>query len=159
MIFIHESNITQNAKLQTNICEHCDVFTRSAFRFLKYIEDSHPGFSEIVAKLVLNLMWLSFPLVRFGQQPVELPEEDVIRALSSAHKLFSHPNLLLAWRKPSIFRRHVPRAVGDFQKQFHVTLAEGHALEPRVPGYYETTPLPRKVNVVKDFSPGRRSAF
>ena len=55
------------------------LLTRLAYRFIKYTEDSHLGFSEIVqfsvnrseaivAKLVLSLTRLSFPLVRFRPQ-------------------------------------------------------------------------------------------
>ena len=68
------------------------LFTRSAYRFFKYIEDSHLGFPEIVrfsvnhreaivAKLVLSLTRLSFPLagreftssVKWCAQSVVLP--------------------------------------------------------------------------------------
>ena len=53
------------------------LFTRSAYRRLKYTEDSYLGFSEIVrlnrreaivAKIVLSLTRLSFPLLPNGVQ-------------------------------------------------------------------------------------------
>ena len=73
-----------------NICEYCEIVHSFFLSFLKFLENTPLGLSEIVrfsvnhreaivAKLVLSLTRLSLPLVRFRhngqwQEPMHHPE-------------------------------------------------------------------------------------